>query len=470
MEEKTENKTTKLIARVHVAIISLTLTLFGLLFFFMPQKSLSVSEKRELAKMPDFSTEALFNGSYTAQIDLYFSDNFPFRENFVDFSFWFRRQFGYSSDSAILYKDVKVFEAEEWMQEDTALLSYIADSLDVVGEIEGSHDGIIIYNGMAITIFGGSDGMAKFYASVINKYGDALKGTVNIYNIVIPSGSDLYLARKMTNLEGREKKNIGIIAENLNSGIKNVDAYTPLWNHRNEYLYFRSDHHWTALGAYYVYAAFCAKAGITAVELSSLGKKVKKNFLGSLYQLVKDPVLLANPDSVVYYTFPGNIKVQAHRAGYTKTIEVPLLVQSSSGGGAYNVFLGGDYPMLEIETGITNGKKVLVVKNSYGNPFVPFLVSHYEKIWVVDYRYYKKGLIPLIVDNEINDLIFINSVFMCNTKFHVAKIQKVMYYNGEEVKVKTDSTLLETQDSIRVNNIFVKPDSINSALPDSLKN
>ena len=86
----------------------------------------------------------------------------------------------------------------------------------------------------------------------------------------------------------------------LDSNIKKVWAIDEIRKHRTEYIYFNTDHHWTSLGAYYAYRAFCFTAGLTPVSLDTIAYKTKPSFLGSLYRLTRDPGLQSNPDSVRY--------------------------------------------------------------------------------------------------------------------------------------------------------------------------
>ena len=121
--------------------------------------------------------------------------------------------------------------------------------------------GIFVYKGIAFELFGGSKSAAEYYASVVNKYGDAFGSGVQVYSMVIPKHAELYdFPRKYQNISNSEKDSIDYIYSMLDSDVKSVDAYSVLEAHKDEYLYFNTDHHWTALGAYYASSVFAQKA------------------------------------------------------------------------------------------------------------------------------------------------------------------------------------------------------------------
>ena len=115
--------------------------------------------------------------------------------------------------------------------------------------------------------------------------------------------------------------------------------------------------------------------------------------------------------------------------------------ESVSGSNGYLVFLCGDAPMIQIDTGTCNGKSIVVVKESYGNAFVPFLIPHYEHIYVVDERYFQTSLAEFIQQNGVNDLLFLNNAFSAMTGYHANNLKKLMY----QVYVPPEQTEEESQ-------------------------
>ena len=108
---------------------------------------------------------------------------------------------------------------------------------------------------------------------------------------------------------------------------------------------------------------------------------------------------------------------------YTSTI----MADYAAGANMYSVFLHGDQPLTEIRTENKNGRKAVVVKESFGNAFAPFLTAHYETVYIVDQRYFELNLPDFIRQNGVTDLIFINNVFAANTPVQIQWIQGLMY-------------------------------------------
>jgi hypothetical protein len=144
------------------------------------------------------------------------------------------------------------------------------------------------------------------------------------------------------------------------------------------------------------------------MPLSKMTYKVKNNFLGTLYHKTKDKSLKDNVDSVVYFISPV-------------TTQPKILAEFATGVNSYGVFLGGDIPHQIFKTSVKNGKSVLIIKNSFGNPFATYLINNYETVHVVDYRYYNEGVLKLIKNENINDIIFFHNVFSANTMSHTQR-------------------------------------------------
>ncbi|MCX6312688.1 MAG: DHHW family protein [Bacteroidetes bacterium] len=443
----------------NLIVFTIVLGVMGILFFVLPHSKISIVEKRKLAEMPILSTKSLFEGNYFKGLDLFLADNFPFREGFVSTSFYLKENRGVHSEKIGFYKTVAV-DAQLPANVDTTLGK--SDTLALDSADRGSAEtteGVVIYDNRAMEVFGGSSSMAKSYAAAVNKYQEALQGKATIYDIAVPSSIAFYPPTEYRKMAASEKLNIDQIYGNLVSGIKTVDAYSEIAAHRNQYIYFGTDHHWTGLGAYYAYVAFCHAAAINPIALEAMTHKVKKNYLGSLYYLTRDSKLKDNPDSVEYWMVPGKQKTIRYGPTLSKGTGGSLYAEHASGGNSYGVFLGGDNPLMRIDTDVKNGRKVVVVKNSYGNPFSTYLVANYETVFVVDYRYYNGSLLDLIKDNGINDVIFINGVFSANTSWHIKMMSKIM--NGSGTKnpksPKQDSTPKDA-------------DSIKNNVNDSVKN
>jgi hypothetical protein len=206
---------------------------------------------------------------------------------------------------------------------------------------------------------------------------------------------------------------------NSYSGVKSIETIRTLREHNDEYLYFRTDHHWTALGAYYAYRNFCEAKGLTPNELSSFDTMEFSPFLGTYYTKLNKPSdMAATPDTVTAYIPHGtNTMNYTDTDGNEYEWNVIRDVSQRSSGSGYATFIAGDNPMATIENpNINDGSSCLVLKESYGNALVPFLVDHYQKIYIVDFRYATVNVMDFVKENNIQDLIIINNIGIINSE------------------------------------------------------
>ena len=293
----------------------------------------------------------------------------------------------------------------------------------VVGVRKGA---VFIFKNRGFEMFSGGQSMGKQYAGVINMYNRLKIPGLKIYNLIIPNSFEFEVTERYKDKIKPAKKAINDVFAAEDPEIIKINPVDEIRKHRKEYIYFNTDHHWTSLGAYYAYKSFCAAAGLTPVSLDSIPSKVKPNFLGFFYRLTRSSILKNNPDSVRYYLFPDSINFYI---GGSKSISYwarsKMYAEQVSGDNSYSVFLQGDLPICKMETQFKNGRKIAVVKESYGNAFAPFLINNYEKVIVVDSRYYKGDLIAMLKAEGINELLFINNIFAAHTQFHIDDIRKL---------------------------------------------
>jgi len=285
---------------------------------------------------------------------------------------------------------------------------------------------VFIYKKRGFEMFSGSPAMGKKYAEVINAYNRLKIPGLKIYNLVIPIGLEFEMRESFKDINRPNKDVINAIFAAEDPEIVKVNPVDEIRKHRTEYIYFNTDHHWTSLGAYYAYRAFCAAAGLTPVSLDTVASKVKPGFLGLFYRLTRDAGLKSNPDSVRYYLFRDSIDFYIGSSSISYWAKSHMYAESASGDNSYSVFLQGDLPICKIETQHKNGRKIALVKESYGNAFAPFLLNNYEKVIVVDQRSYKGDFIAMLKAEGINELLFINNIFAAHTQFHIDDIKGLM--------------------------------------------
>ncbi len=433
---------------VYIALFICLLTTGGIAFLVLPHKKTSDVERRELASFPKFSTDGFWKGEFMQGIDMYVADNFALREHWMEFSMKLEDWRGIKNEKEAFYEAEPMVEDEpeqiEKVVKDTA--STLQPKEEFPEEKVEKNKGLLIYNNRALQVFGGNSTMAKAYADAINSYVDDLKDVVNIYVTVVPSAGEFYMPQKYSHLKGREKENIEQIYSFLNDYVRPVDAYSVLKAHEDEYLYFRTDHHWTGLAAYYAYTAWCKKAKVKPIALNEMDHKEIPGFYGSLYAQTRDPKLAEKPDTVHYWKVPGNHNTTKFiKTNQFKEVAGALYAESARGMNSYSVFLGADWPLMVCKTPLNNGRRAIIVKNSYGNPFATYFSAHFETLLILDYRYCERGISSLIKEYGITDLIFINGAFSANTGYHIQRIRRMLHATTGKVilekrPTETDST------------------------------
>ncbi len=275
------------------------------------------------------------------------------------------------------------------------------------------------------------------YASVLTELAGALPDC-RVYSLLVPNAAGLYAPEDYCKGDASQKKMIDYAYYRMGESVHTVDAYSRLLEHKEEELYFRTDHHWTHLGSYYAYEAFCEEAGWEAAPLSSFEQGKYESFLGSMYGFLsaypQREILRENPDSLVYYIPSVENRASYYENGslsYAGSIQTIYPVPESVSN-KYLCFLGGDHPVTIIETDLENGPVCLLIKESYGNAFSTWLTGHYSKIVCVDPREFNRDgkpsldLIAFAQRLEIDDCIVLNYPLMLNSGAYTAWLQRLV--------------------------------------------
>lgn len=250
------------------------------------------------------------------------------------------------------------------------------------------------------------------YAAALNRAKEALP-EVNVYSMVIPTSSEFYTPEDVTGFTASQKNKIDHITEKL-VNITDADAYSALAAHLDEPIYTRTDHHWQPLGAYYAAEAFAKSAGIESefAALSEYKEVIKEGYVGSLYNYSESENLHSDPEAFIMYISPNDeeLKTVYYDTAFQNGRDSDLFV-SRDGGAYYCSFLGSDDRIAEIETGVKNGKTLVIFKESYGNALVPFLTTCFEKIYVCDVRYFETDAKGFCESVGATDLLFATCTF-----------------------------------------------------------
>ena len=292
------------------------------------------------------------------------------------------------------------------------------------GEMVG---GLYIWNNSGFELFYGGETSAKAYADKISSYKEKLGDDITVYNMVVPNHTEFGLPDRLTNsLQAdsqtlSQRENTSNVYNNYSANVKAVDVYDKLNQHKTEYLYFNTDHHWTGLGAYYAYTKFAEVAGLTPLSLDDCTKNSISGFTGSLYTMTSDQRLANNADTVNYYTLPGD---------YSCTIpniaDYPIdmyYTMAEAGSNTYGVFLWGDNPLTVIDNNDNDsGDKIAIVKESYGNAVSSYFAYNYDETHIIDFRHFDGKLKDYCAENGIKTVLFVNGVMSANTPLQLSNM------------------------------------------------
>jgi hypothetical protein len=338
----------------------------------LPAKSFSSKENRYLQLFPKWSVEDGFSGKFGTSFEKYTTDQFIGRDAWISLKT--------ISDLAVLKKDNgRVYFGKD---------GYLFDVDDKINE----------------------DQALKNIAN-INKLLDTIKekhSTTDVYALLLPSKSQVLVDKLPAYAPViNEEAIVENLEDKLNDNINILSLIQTLKDKSNEEIYYKTDHHWTTTGAYYSYAYFMESKGEVPLSKDDfIVSRVSSDFLGTSYR--KANYYSGNPDKIEIYKPIVEIKydITINQTDEGKLYEESFLSKTDK----YSYFLGGDKAIVDIKTSIDNDKTILIVKDSYANSMVPFLLNHYERIIVVDPRYFNISIQDFIIEEEVDEVLYLFNI------------------------------------------------------------
>lgn len=346
--------------------------------FVIPVKSFSENENRFLAQMPVFSKETLLDGTYTKEYETFITDQFPLRDAWITLKTMSERAMLKQESNGVYFgRDGYLIETharsevnEEQLKTNTErLLTFLERTVQQLG---------------------------KEHVSVI------LVPTANtiLTNKLPPFASGFDQIGYIQKLQSKLKKNH--MDEIL------VDVTSALYNHNEEEIFYRTDHHWTALGAYYAYEEWIQSRKLEPIKLNSYNPiEVTSKFYGTIYSKVNTKV---KPDSIVIYEPKEEKKYQVNYNMGEWVADTLYDEKQLEGKDKYAIFLGGNNAVVSIKSENKNGKKLLIIKDSYAHCFTPFVVDHYEETQMIDLRYFNMLVSDYIDKEGFDDVLFLYNI------------------------------------------------------------
>lgn len=352
---------------------------FAVLNLFWPKRTLSELENRKLAQMPSFSWTALLNGDWFEDFSTYVQDQVAFRDGWIDLQ---------SDFNALCLQKVEqngiLLGKDHWMftrNFGTPSIKQLDKNVSAVAEFGSRYPGRVTF-------------------------------------LLAPSASVIYeeelpLAAPMVD----ENTMLDEIFAAVSPTADVIDLRSVYTDAKDEYLYYRTDHHWTTYGAYLAYQQFCTLKGLTPFDTSAHSSVEVPDFYGTHYSSTR--YWNVAPDTITYYPLDNPMTVyQVNGEADFSTAETATTVDTEKfeTRDKYAAFLGGNNGYSVIE-GDGEGS-ILVIKDSYANCFIPYLTANYAKIGVIDFRNYAFGPDSIIEQEGYDQILVLYNfqTFLTDTK------------------------------------------------------
>ena len=348
---------------VQIVVFMVIITGFMIAMFVMKDKKFSEQENRVLNQAPKFTVKDLKSGKLTEEFEVYLTDQFPARDTWIGVKSYSEKVSGKTENNAVFF-----------CKDDTIIKRF--DEPD--RELEEK-------NIEAVNAF--------IEHTELPVYFSLIPGAVSIWNEKLPANAQNY----------DQKALIDEIYSKVNCIA--IDNYSVLQEHSKEYIYYRTDHHWTTRGAYYGYTAIAKAFGIEAKPLEQYSsEKVSDTFYGTVYS--SSGVRWIEPDIIEKYISEEGKLVQNY-VGDTPGEGVFYDYEKLEVKDKYAFFFGGNAPLIKITSESDSGKKLLVIRDSYSDSEIPFLTENFSEIYMMDLRYYKFGVQYFLEKYDV-DAVLIN--------------------------------------------------------------
>ncbi len=291
----------------------------------------------------------------------------------------------------------------------------------------------------ALEVFPGLEYLDKTcvsYAQRIDAFADAVGSNVKVYSMVVPKSCAFYLsASKKYGHMWKNSLDVDTRIKELMKKAIYVDAYHVLEAHKDEEIYARTDFHWTGLGAFYAGEEFAKMAGVNYAPISEYTINRRSGYYGNMYNSTNHfAPLKDNPEDLItmvptasYKAYYHNVKYQ-YKESYTKNVKYSVFVPIADSyvTGWYETHIGGDLNFVRIETGLKTGRKLFIIKDSYGDALAPLFMSSFDEIYIADLRYMEVNALNFIKEHGITDVLFgISSNTACTSlNKHIERIMK----------------------------------------------
>ncbi|MDR0570101.1 MAG: hypothetical protein LBG71_02610 [Clostridiales Family XIII bacterium] len=359
----------------------------------------SKEENRMLAAFPKWGAHAYLTGEVYRGIDDFLADHVPARAFLIS-------QADRVKSFMELQRDKKVVKVRADIG-----ASLGADTTDASFETQE----VVILPDRMLEVYKKNQRGCDDYVATMNRIASKVPEDMKVYSMLVPMRIEFEEPAYRSAADPQKDVIEGIYAA-YDDKIVTVDAYSQMAEHWGEYEYFRTDHHWTALGAYYGMRAFSEVAGFTPLEITRYSETVLEGFLGYLYGMAPTPSVKAHPDALCYYmrnrrNNPATLYTYDENGnlyGRPGTVFEKYYDGTGMEPPSYAIFLGGDCAMIDIRGDGPRDRVLAVLKDSYGNAFIPWLTPYYSRIIGIDPRQFKEDLYETLEEKGVTDLLVLD--------------------------------------------------------------
>lgn len=352
-----------------LCIFAAVIILADLFLIFDHGKTFSERENRMLQQAPPLTGSSLVSGKFMTDAEDFISDQFFFRDGWISYKLAADKLLGRrESNGVYLGKNGYLIENVS-----AVLESNFQNNLDAIAAFADRH---------------------TFDCNIVMT---VVPNAVSVLSHLLPDGAPA----------GDQQEIIRRICSTVDTHLQYIDLWEPLSAHKDEYIYYKSDHHWTTLGARYGFEAMAPSLKLEEPEPAYIEYKVTDEFSGTLASRsgaadVKDTIYINVPDSDLEY-----VSEYVGQGIKKATMYDSAALETNS---KYEVFFGGNFPLIKIRTTVDNKRNLLLIKDSYANAFMQFLLPYYGNIYIVDPRYYSDDIDSLITTGEITDILILYNV------------------------------------------------------------
>ena len=365
-------------------VFSILVILFTVIDIINSPNEFSELENRKLSQMPILSLKSYIDTSFSSDYEKYINDQFFLRDNWIDLKSRIEYLLGKRENNDIIFGKENYLFKKFTTFNDEMLKNNLNSIITFTNNYNKEVDFFIIPNSYAIY-----DELTPRYLPLVDQL--SLINSINSY-----------------------------LSLKSNNHINTINVAEELLKNKDDYIYYKTDHHWTSYGAYLAYLAYMDYLGLEIVDINNLEKITINNFLGTYYNRSK--YFKADSDFITYYNILGlHIEIDGKE-------QLSLMnLDKFKGSDKYSAFLWGNNGLTKvINENISEerkGSSILIFKDSYANSFIQFLSYNYEIIDIIDLRYFKESIRNFMKDKDYNEILIMYSFNNLSSDINIRRLK-----------------------------------------------